>query len=135
MKSLQFILIVIMPFFVFGSEMADNSAYLLSILSSAFESKDNSMALIIAIMFMTGAFKKFALPKDGSKDKTAPFISAGLGAAAGASISAATGQGDISTSALGGILLGNTASGLYSMAVKPVKKKFKKKVSSLKKLF
>ena len=52
-----------------------------------------------------------------------PMMTAILGAMTGAGASVASGTGDPIAGALGGMLLGNSASGFYDAAVKPIKKR------------
>lgn len=95
----------------------------------AFETKNYALMVCLGLMLATFMVKKFWLSKDGSKDHLLPVISAGLGAVLGGGTSLATGMSDPLTGVLGGVMLGNTASGAYDTFIKSAKRQIKKKKS------
>jgi hypothetical protein len=97
-------------------------------LQDAIDAKDWAMSLCIGLMTLTWAVKRFALPKDGSRDGVLPLVSAGFGGLLGMGASILTGSGDVGSATVGGVMLGNAASGAYDMLFKSPKKLRKKKV-------
>lgn len=98
-------------------------------LQRAIDAENWALAACIGLMTITWGIKRFALPRDGSKDVILPIISASLGAIFGGGASLMSGQGDPATSALGGMMMGNAASGAYDTFFKSGKKILKKELS------
>jgi hypothetical protein len=96
-------------------------------LQDAIDAKDWAMSLCIGLMTLTWAVKRFALPKDGSRDAVLPMVSAGFGGLLGMGASILTGTADVASSTIGGVMLGNAASGAYDMFFKSTKKLRKNK--------
>jgi len=90
----------------------------------AVDTKSYAVALVGALMLLTFGIKKLFINSE-KKEEFLPMITAIIGAMTGAGATIATGQGDLMTGALGGMLLGNSASGFYDAAVKPIKKRIK----------
>jgi len=99
---------------------------LLTQLQPAFESNNYAVVALVILMSLTWAVKRFGLKKDGSNDHVLPWVSAGLGSILGTSTSLATGIMDPVSGALGGLMLGNAASGAYDMLIRSTKKQMKK---------
>lgn len=88
----------------------------------AVESKNYVFVAVIAMTFLLQLAKVFCGSKFPSLKKNAAQYSAFGGAGIGAATSALTG-GDAMQGAVGGMLVGNAASGLYSSILKPIGKK------------
>ena len=87
----------------------------------ALEGKNWAYLLVLVLMIVTYAIKRFCLSKDGSQDRRLPIITSTMGAFLGAAGSVAL-SGDILSGAIGGLMAGNAANGAYDAFIKPVKK-------------
>jgi hypothetical protein len=96
-------------------------------INRAIEAQNWGLLIVLLVLLITACAKRFWAQNDDSKKARLPKISAITGAGIG-SIIAATGQVDPMTGVIGGMLMGNAATGLYDAGVKPLKKRLKKRV-------
>lgn len=127
MKSL-FILIFLLPIASLGQALTEpqtlsQAVSLIPIIHQAFDSKDYAVLVCAVLMLITFGIKNWVLPKDGSKDHILPAVSSTTGALLGGVVSSMVPGADVLSSVIGGGVLGNAASGLYDMIIKPIKKK------------
>ena len=97
---------------------------LIPTLQEAVEQQNWAMVVVISLMSLTWLIKRFLLAKDGSQKDLLPAVSAGLGTVLGTAVAP-----DPVMGAMGGLMLGNAASGMYDVLKRTPRAIKKKKVS------
>lgn len=130
MRILAFILIFpVIPLIVLAQTLTEpqsvgEAVNLAIVLKDAVQAQSWSVAICAGLLLVVAGIKRFALPRDGSKDKYVPALSATLGSAVGGLLSLSAGD-DITNGVMGGGILGHAASGIYDAFVKPIKNRNK----------